>query len=208
MNQNKELPTQKISPVNEFLWALIGLMLTIFGTFVEVFVVVPEVSDNVEGMKTASLGITYQLAGVFMTGMLGGKNAGAYAQIAYVVMGLFKLPIFYQGGSFDYLQSPSFGYILGFIPGAWLCGFLVIPGKRRLELFTISGFLGLLVVHLCGISYLILYTYITPFFGNLLTSTYLQDAIALYTINPFPAQLALICATALVAFIIRLILLY
>lgn len=55
--------------------------------------------------------------------MVGGRNAAAYAQIAYVIMGLFKLPIFYQGGSFDYIQYPSFGYILGFIPGAWLCGF-------------------------------------------------------------------------------------
>lgn len=205
---NNSLPPQKISPINEFFWALIGLMLTIFGTFVEVFLVIPTNTTNLENVETASLGITYQLAGVFLTGMLGGRNAAAYAQIAYVIMGLFKLPVFYQGGSFDYIQYPSFGYILGFIPGAWLCGFLVLPGKRRLELFTISAFLGLLVVHLCGILYLILYTYITPLLGNELTPTYLWDAINLYTITPFPSQLALICAISVIAFIIRLILLY
>lgn len=84
----------------------------------------------------------------------------------------------------------------------------MLPGKRRLELFTISAFLGLLVIHLFGILYLILYTYLTPFLGNQLTPTYLWDAINLYTITPFPSQLALICAISVVAFIIRLILLY
>lgn len=63
------------------------------GTFVEVFVVLPGEGN----VKITSLGITYQLAGVFLTGMLAGKNAAAAAQIAYVIMGLFKLPIFYLG---------------------------------------------------------------------------------------------------------------
>ncbi|MCS6943462.1 MAG: biotin transporter BioY [Geminocystis sp.] len=193
-----------ISAINKFFWALIGLMLTVVGTFVEVFVVLPEGGN----MKVASLGITYQLAGVFFTGMLAGKNAAAAAQIAYVIMGLFKLPIFFLGGSFDYLQYPSFGYILGFIPGAWLCGFLAIPGKRRLELFALSAFCGLLVVHACGILYLVGYTCVTPLLGNQLSDSYLWDAIRLYTITPFASQLALICAVSLVAFVIRLILLY
>ncbi len=193
-----------ISAINEFFWALIGLMLTVMGTFVEVFVVLPGEGN----VKITSLGITYQLAGVFLTGMLAGKNAAAAAQIAYVIMGLFKLPIFYLGGSFDYLQYPSFGYILGFIPGAWLCGFLVMPGKRRLELFALSAFCGLIVVHVCGILYLVGYTYITPLLGNQLSESYLWDAIRLYTITPFVSQLALICAVSVVAFIIRLILLY
>lgn len=206
--KNNSLPPQKISPINEFFWALIGLMLTIFGTFVEVFVVLPITSNDLENLKPSSLGITYQLAGVFFTGLVGGKNAAAYAQISYVIMGLFKLPIFYQGGSVEYFQYPSFGYILGFIPGAWLCGYLVLPGKRRLELFAMSAFLGLLVVHICGIIYLLLYTFITPLFGNVLSDTYLWDAINWYSITPFPAQLALICAVSVIAFILRLFLLY
>lgn len=204
--KNNRLPPQKISSFNEFFWALTGLMLTIFGTFVEVFMILP-ITGN-ENLKPSSLGITYQLAGVFFTPLVGGKNAAAYAQIAYVILGLFKLPIFYQGGSVEYFQYPSFGYILGFIPGAWLCGFLVLPGKRRLELFALSAFLGLLVIHLCGILYLLLYTTITPLFGNVLSDTYLWDAINWYSITPFPSQLALICAVSVVAFILRFILFY
>lgn len=210
MVNNADSEITKISFVNEFLWALTGLFLTIFGTFVEVFVILPsaDINNNALKLTSISLGITYQLVGVFLTACVGGKNAAAYAQIAYVILGLFKLPVFYQGGSFDYLQYPSFGYILGFIPAAWLCGYLVLPGKRRLELFAISSFLGLLVIHLCGIIYLIGYSFITPLFGNELASNYLFEGIKLYSLSPFFGQLFLICVISVLAFLIRLILMY
>jgi biotin transport system substrate-specific component len=197
-------------PLSEFFWALIGLILTIFGTFVEVFLVLPSNNQQTDSLELSplSLGITYQLVGVFLTACVAGKNAATYAQIAYVILGLFKLPVFYQGGTFDYLQYPSFGYILGFIPGAWLCGFLVLPGKRRLELFAISSFFGLLVIHLCGILYLAGYCLITPLFGNELADNYLVEGIKLYSLMPFPSQLILICVVSLLAFLLRLILMY
>ena len=207
MNNNNP-PPQKISPISEVFWALMGLMITIFGTFVEVFVYLPSGKQDSSNLEFSSLGITYQLAGVFLTGLLGGKNAAVYAQVAYVVLGLFKLPVFYHGGTLDYLYYPTFGYILGFIPGAWLCGFLALPGKRRLETFVFSAFFGLLVIHVCGILYLVIYSYAAPLLGNVLDSSYLWDAVNLYSISPFFAQLALICAISVIAFLIRLILMY
>ncbi len=207
---NSDSDVTKMPPLSDFFWALTGLILTIFGTFVEVLIVLPSSNSQTNSWELVplSLGITYQLVGVFLTACVGGKNAAAYAQIAYVILGLFKLPVFYQGGTFDYLQYPSFGYILGFIPGAWLCGFLVLPGKRRLELFAISSFLGLLVIHLCGILYLVGYCFITPLFGNELADNYLVDGIKLYSLTPFPSQLVLICVVSILAFLLRLILMY
>ena len=207
MNNNNP-PPQKISPINEFLWALIGLMVTIFGTFVEVFFYLPMGKEGLSNVQFSSLGITSQLAGVFFTGFMGGKNAAIYAQIAYVILGLFKLPVFYYGGTLNYLYYPSFGYILGFIPGAWLCGYLVLPGRRRLELFFFSACLSLLVIHIVGIFYLIVYSFIAPMMGKVLSPSFLWDAISLYSIEPFFAQVALICAVSLVAFILRFILMY
>ncbi len=199
---------KKVSPINEFLWAFIGLLLTVLGTFVEVFFVFPTGNSTIPLLTPRSLGVTYQLAGVLLTGCLGGKNAAALAQIAYVVLGLFKLPVFAQGGGWDYLQQPTFGYILGFIPGSWVCGFLAFQGKRRLESLAFSAICGLLVIHLCGIVYLIGLTYLTPLFGSNLVPDYLVKAINIYSVNPFPSQLVIVCAVALVAFIIRLILFY
>ena len=198
----------KVSPINEFLWAFIGLLLTIFGTFVEAFVVFPTENDAISLLTPHSLGVTYQLAGVLLTGCLGGKNAAALAQIAYVVLGLFKLPVFAQGGGWDYFQQPSFGYILGFIPGSWVCGFLAFQSKRRLETLAFSAICGLVVIHVCGIVYLIGLTYLTPLFGDTLAPDYLFKAINIYSVNPFPSQLVIVCAVAVVAFVIRLILFY
>ena len=34
----------------------------------------------------------------------------------YLLVGLFLLPIFHQGGSLGYLLTPNFGYLLGIYP--------------------------------------------------------------------------------------------
>lgn len=212
MNINKPIENKteksKVSRIDESLWAFTGLLLTIIGTFVEAFIVFPSFENQNITLIPHSLGVTYQIAGVLLTGCLAGKNAAITAQIAYVVLGLFKLPVFAQGGGFDYFQEPTFGYILGFIPGAWLCGYLAFPNKPRLESLALSAIFGLLVIHLCGIIYLIGFTFITPIFGNLLTPDYLQNAIIIYSLKPFFSQLILVCEISVIAFLIRLFLLY
>lgn len=212
MNTNQPIENQpqkvKVSPINEFLWAFIGLSLTILGTFIEAFVAFPSFQNENPTLTPISLGVTYQIAGVLFTGCVGGKNAAIYAQIAYVVLGLFKLPVFAQGGGFEYLQYPTFGYILGFIPGAWLCGYLAFPSKPRLESLTLSAIFGLIVIHLCGIIYLIGFTFINPLLGNSLTSDYLSQTIINYSVNPLLPQLVIVCAVSVISFMIRLILFY
>lgn len=198
----------KISPIHEFLWAFIGLVLTILGTFIEAFVALPSFQGNSQPIAPYSLGVTYQIAGVLLTGCLGGQNAAAYAQVAYVVLGLFKLPIFAHGGGFDYLQQPSFGYILGFIPGGWLCGYLALPGKRKLEALTLCCLLGLFVIHLCGIIYLVGFSLITPLFGNDLAPNYLLETLNIYSFQALFPQFLIVCAVTIVSFVLRIILLY
>lgn len=207
--ESENQPKKKgISPVNEILWAFVGLILTILGTFIEAFIAIPSFSAQNSLLNPYSLGVTYQIAGVLLAGCLGGKNAGAYAQIAYVVLGLFKLPVFAQGGSFDYWLNPSFGYILGFIPGAWLCGYFALPGKRKLESLLLCCLFGLIVIHICGIVYLIGLNFISPLFGRELAPNYLTSLLNAYSVQTLPAQSLIICAVTLIAYIIRLFLLY
>ncbi len=137
-----------MSVPNELLWALIGLLLTIFGTFVEAFITNPPWNWSERGIFSQSLGITYQIGAVLLTGCLGGKNAGALSQIAYVVLGLLWLPIFAHGGGLDYLREPSFGYLVGFVAGAWLCGYMAFRARAKLESLAVSAFFGLVVIHL------------------------------------------------------------
>ncbi|MGA7937330.1 MAG: biotin transporter BioY [Kovacikia sp.] len=189
----------------ELLWALIGLLLTIGGTFLEAFVAMPTWPWGVNSIQTHSLGVTYQIGAVLLVGCLGGRNAAALSQIAYIMLGLTWFPVFAQGGGITYLKEPSFGYILGFIPGAWLCGYLAFKALPRLESLAFSCLSGLLSIHMSGILYLSL-----SYALNWVTKTDLplHQAILKYSFYPLPGQFAVICAVTLIAFTLRHIMFY
>lgn len=189
----------------ELLWALIGLLLTIGGTFVEAFVTDMPWNWTGQGIQILSLGVTYQVGAVLLTGCLGGKNAGALSQIAYVILGLTWLPVFAQGGGLEYLSEPSFGYLLGFIPGAWICGFLAFQTRMRVESLAFSCICGLLTIHISGITYLIVLHLFSP--AGSMAMPFLQ-ALMKYSVYPLPGQLAVICVVVVLAFGLRQLLFY
>lgn len=193
-----------MSAPNELLWALIGLLLTIGGTFLEAFVTNPPWDWSGQGLHPVSLGVTYQIGAVLLTACLGGKNAGALAQIAYVVIGL-NLPVFTQGGGLGYLKEASFGYLLGFIAGAWVCGFLAFRMPPRLESLAFSCICGLLTIHAYGIGYLIIFHTLSLSVTQKLP---LIDAITKYSIYALPGQLVVVCAVTVLAFALRQLMFY
>lgn len=200
--------TAKVSASNEFLWALIGLLLTIFSTFIEAFITNPPWKWAEHGIVWHSLGVTYQIGAVLLTGCMGGKNAGVLSQIAYLILGLIWLPIFARGGGWDYLGKPSFGYLLGFIPGAWLCGWLAFRTRRKLESLAFSAICGLAVIHICGLIYLVGLTFLGSRDNPFVASDNLFKSIEHYSIMPLPGQLVIVCVVAAIAFILRQILFY
>lgn len=201
-----------MSAPNELLWALIGLLLTVFGTFIEVFIADPLNTPPWQWTERAisvhSLGISYQIGAVLITGCLGGKNAGAISQIAYLILGLFFFPVFAKGGDLEYIREPTFGYILGFIPGAWLCGWLAFRRRVKVEYLVFSSVMGLMAIHLVGILYLVGLSLLN-FLGNgIAPLPYLGEKIMIYSISNFPAQLILACLVTVIAYLIRRVLVY
>jgi len=194
------------SPSNELLWAIIGLILTIGGTFVEAFMTNFPWSWTEQGIQIHSLGITYQIGAVLLTGCLGGKRAGAFSQLAYVTMGLFWQPVFSNGGGLEYLLEPTFGYILGFIPGAWFCGVLAFRRDKQLEWLAMSCLFGLAIIHSFGIVYLMGLHYVKLFILD--APLLLWPTIAQYSWQPLGGQLVLVCAVAVLASGLRNILFY
>lgn len=190
---------------NQLLWALIGVSLTIGGTFIEAYGTNFPWLWSTEGIKTQSLGIYCQVAAVLLTGCLGGENAGIIAQIAYILIGLFWLPVFSQGGKLGYLTEPTFGYILGFVPAAGVCGWLAFRYVLSVESLALSAFCGLVTLHGCGVIYLLGLSLMDKLQTAELT---LPEAIALYTFTPFPSQLVLVCGVVIVAYGVRRILFY
>jgi biotin transport system substrate-specific component len=188
----------------ELLWAVVGLLITIGGTFLPAFVANPALIWE-HGINPQSLGVTSQIGAVLLIGCLGGKTAAALSQIAYLALGLTLLPVFTQGGGFNYFREPSFGYLLGFIPGAWLCGRFAFKLPPRLESLAFSCLCGLLSIHVIGLIYLV-----AAHFLHFTTtdSLPLLPAILKYSVEPLPGQLALVCAVTVLAFIMRALMFY
>lgn len=192
-----------LTTFDELLWAIIGLLLTINGVFIEVAVPIPSTWPiDWNQIDLYSLGATLQIGAVLLVGCLGGKNAGALSQIAYLVLGLSGVQVFSQGGGLSYVQEPTFGYLLGFLPGAWICGYLAFRKKSRLEILLLSCLCGLLTIHLFGIVYL------TGLSLSQLSSFSWGTSIWQFSILPLPGQLIVMCAVALIAFLLRRILFY
>ena len=100
--------------------------------------------------------ITMQTLAVILTGLLLGPRAGWQVPALYLFMGLIGFPVFSGGGGIGYLFKPTFGFLLGFVPAAYLAGLLYhrkLFGRDFLN--VISGSLvGMVTIYLFGLGYI------------------------------------------------------
>lgn len=97
---------------------------------------------------------TLQFLFVLLAGILLGPQKGASTVGVYVLLGLFGLPIFAAGGGLAYIFRPSFGYLLGFILGAWVVGTLGHSfAKKSTATWLISALVAMVAVYAVGIAY-------------------------------------------------------
>jgi len=116
--------------------------------------------------------ITLQGAFVIMAGLALGPWKGAAAVLIYIALGLTGLPVFTEGGGFDYVLKPTFGYLLGFVLSAWLTGFLYQKSIKKNYLSAIlAGLAGVFAVYLIGVPYL-----------YLIKDVYLHTTMTAYTL--------------------------
>ncbi|AIE73088.1 MULTISPECIES: biotin transporter BioY [unclassified Synechocystis] len=204
----EEIELPKPSLVAEVLLAIAGLLLTIFCTFVQVFATNPPWQWWKAGIYSHPLGTTYQVGAVLLTACVGGSRAGAIAQLGYITLGLAWLPIFAHGGGWDYWQQPTFGYLLGFIPGAWLCGWLAYRSPTKIESLALSCLAGLGVIHGAGMVYLVLMALLKLGNPPILPLSALPQALITFSLMALPGQIILVCLTAVLAYFLRRILFY
>ncbi|HEY9645755.1 MAG TPA: biotin transporter BioY [Chroococcidiopsis sp.] len=195
-----------MSTPTELLWALIGLILTIGGTFLEASITNAPWNWVYQGLQPLSLGVSYQVGAVLLVACLGGKNAAVISQIAYLLLGLTWFNVFTQGGGIDYIYRPSFGYLLGFIPGAWICGHLAFRLPTRLESLAASCLCGLAAVHVTGLAYVILATRLFGWVDE--AKTTMLDLFISYSVTPIPGQLVVVCAVTVLSYILRNLMFY
>ena len=97
--------------------------------------------------------ITGQTFAVILISLSFGATRAALAMLLYVLLGLSGLPVFSNAqGGVEVILGPSGGYILGYIPAAWLVGFLAQRGwTRSFWPACAAGVLGTVVMFTAGI---------------------------------------------------------
>ncbi|HIJ58994.1 MAG TPA: biotin transporter BioY [Nitrospirae bacterium] len=103
--------------------------------------------------------ITGQTLGVLVVGTMLGAKRGALSAIFYIIEAVMGLPVFagFKGG-FHHLLGPTGGYIIGFVPAAYIVGYFAQRGWDRNPLKAVMSILaGNLVIYIFGLSVLSIY---------------------------------------------------
>ena len=103
-------------------------------------------------------------------GALSGLDAPTRRARTQQLLGLVGLPIFTMGGGFSYVLQPSFGFLLGLIPSAWVIGTLCKNAKSFWPM-ALGILAGLAVLYLIG----------TPYMGPIL-NLYLGKGMSVWQI--------------------------
>ena len=97
---------------------------------------------------------TLQVLFTTLAGLLLGGKLGALSALIYMLLGLSGVPVFTEGGGLSYLLKPTFGYIIGFVLGAYVTGTIANkvdnPSFKRVLIASLSG---LMIIYICGMIY-------------------------------------------------------
>ncbi len=100
--------------------------------------------------------VTGQTFAVLLAGFLLGSRRGALAIFTYLAQGAAGFPVFAGGASgLAYLFGPTGGYLVGFVPAAFVVGFLAeMTWDRKIALTALAMLIGNIVIYLFGLPWL------------------------------------------------------
>ena len=98
---------------------------------------------------------TLQILFTTLAGIVLGSRLGAISVGIYIALGLSGVPVFTSGGGPGYVLQPTFGYLIGFMMGAYAVGRIaesmqVLSFKRLL----VGAIINLFIVYGLGMIYL------------------------------------------------------
>ena len=115
--------------------------------------------------------ITWQIPTIILLTLIFHKRVVFRAFSIYIILGVFILPVFHQGGSLGYLLTPNFGYLLGYYPLIKIIDNLNTRNKINVRSFLKNGLIAIVAMHLTGIFYnfiqIIFYSQFNLFLYNL-----------------------------------------
>lgn len=99
--------------------------------------------------------ITLQLLFTTLAGVLLGCKRGTLAALVYMLVGLIGVPVFSGGsGGFSSIVSPTFGFIIAFIFGTGLTGYIAERIKKVTFVKLLGAcYAGIAIIYLIGVPY-------------------------------------------------------
>lgn len=99
--------------------------------------------------------MTLQTLAVVAAGLVLGPRRGALAAVVYLLLVIVGLPVLAEGArapGLAFLELKSAGYVVGFVPGAWVAG--RIGSRGRWVAWFGAGLVGHATVLACGVTVL------------------------------------------------------
>ena len=131
-------------------------------------------------IPTPLLPLTFQTLFVVLSGLVLGRKYGALSVCVYVIAGVIGLPVF-TGSALN----PTFGYIVGFIPGAWLAGYIAERFAPKFMTWFLGAVAGIAVIYAIGIPYYYLMS--KYYIGNELRA---KTLLMYFVLMPIPGDVA------------------
>jgi biotin transport system substrate-specific component len=99
---------------------------------------------------------TFQPLAVLLAGMVLGARDGMMSQLVYVVMIAIGMPLDSRGLGMAALVGPTAGYIFGFVPAAFIAGWLAQQRHSAFWMRLLAGIAGIVVIYLFGLPWLMI----------------------------------------------------
>ena len=94
--------------------------------------------------------MTLQTLALVLIGSYAGARGAALAVTAYLAEGLMGLPVFTAGAGPAYFAGPTGGYLIAFLPAAWLAGYASDRGWLRNAFAAFAVFAAAHAIVLAG----------------------------------------------------------
>ena len=158
--------------LSKLIEVFISLQIIIISTFIPVFFSIPFSNKNIGNFEVP---ITWQLPSIVIITLIFNGKIVIKAFSIYLIVGLFFIPVFHEGGSLGYLLTPNFGYLLGMYPLIKIIDNL----NKRTQIINYYELLKYLILALCSMHFVgIIYNYIQVLIFK-------QSEILLYNISKY-----------------------
>lgn len=104
-------------------------------------------------LQVGPVAFTLQSLVVTFAALLLGPYRGAISVGVYILLGLIGIPVFTSGGGITSFLSPSFGFVIGFIPMVFVIGFIAKKLGTKFWTLLVASVAGLIVLYIFGLIY-------------------------------------------------------